>query len=150
MPSRRSALQLFGASAALVTPVLGLSAHAVAADAPGSKSILTLGSVPIAWPLYYRLENFELTPRVGSEVFLTRDVAHPSRERGISVALASGETLGYVTEQHHAALDWALQRAGRVDARIMAVDEPVVRGRRVPGWGAFRISVDIREGVAAV
>jgi len=143
-------LQLFGASAALATPGLGLAAHAATA-ADGAKPILKLDAVPLAWPVYHRLMTLEDMPDIGAPLFLERDVRHPSGDRGIVVYMQSGnEKLGFVTDQHHAALDWALQRAGRIDARIAAVDEPVVRGQRVPGWGAFHISVAAYEEVAAV
>ena len=151
MPSRRSALQLFGASAALVPPVLGFSAYAVPVDAPGSEPILSLDSVPLSWPVYHRLMTSDDMPEIGSPLFFERDVRHPSGEWGIVVYMQSGnEKLGFVTRQHHAALDWALVRAGRIDARITQVNEPVVRGRRVPGWGSFHISVKVWDGVAAV
>jgi len=147
-PSRRSALQLFGASAALATPGIGLAANMAAST--GAKPILSLNDVPIAWPVYHRLAAFGAMPEAGDRVSLERDVPHPSEERGIAVRLSSGDKLGYITNQHHAALDWALQRAGRVDARIEAINEPVVRGKTIPGWGAFRISVKIYEGAAFV
>ncbi len=89
-------------------------------------------------------------PKQGDAVFLERDTLHPSGHRGITVFLPSGEKLGYVTNQHHAALDWAMQRSNRIDAHVAAVNEPVIRGKRVPGWGAFHIAVTLHEGVAAV
>ena len=147
-PSRRSALQLFGASAALATSGIGLAANA--ATATGAKPILSLTDVPIAWPVYHRLGAFGALPEAGDRVSLERDAPHPSDDRGIAVFLASGDKLGYITNQHYAALNWALQRAGRVDARIEAINEPVVRGKAVPGWGAFRISVKAYEGAAYV
>lgn len=149
-PSRRSALQLFGASAALATPGIGLAADAASPAAAGPRSLLTLANVPLAWPLYHRTAGGgDPVPERGARVFLERDTAHPSGERGIAVYRKSGEQLGFVTDRHHAALDWALKRSDRVEARIVAVDEPVVRARRVPGWGAFRISVDAYEGAAS-
>lgn len=141
-------MQLFGASAVLATPGIGLAANA--APATGAKPILSLTDVPIAWPVYHRLAAFGAMPEAGDRVSMERDVPHPSDERGIAVFLASGDKLGYVTNQHYAALNWALQRAGRVDARIEAINEPVVRGKAIPGWGAFRISVNVYEGSAFV
>jgi len=142
-------LQLFGASAAIATPGLALAADMASAPT-GAKPILTLADVPLAWPVYHRLASFDTMPRAGETVYLERDMPHPSGDRGITVFLSSGEKLGYVTNQNHAALDWALKRSARVDAQIVVVNEPVVRGRSVPGWGAYHISVVAHEGVAAV
>jgi hypothetical protein len=111
----------------------------------GSKPLLTLDNISLAWPVYHRLSFFDGMPEAGDPVVLERDVAHPSGERGISVTTSAGETLGYVTNQHFAALDWALKRAGAVDARISEVNLAVVNGKRVPGWGAFRIDTKIYE-----
>ena len=148
-PSRRSALQLFGASAAIATSGLTLTANA-AAETKGPKPLLFLANVPVAWPVYHRLASFERMPQVGEPVVLERDTPHPSGHRGITIFLPTGEKLGYVTNQHQAALDWALQRAGTVDARIVQVNEPVVSGKRIPGWGAFHVAITIHQGVAAV
>jgi|GEM_PF-5038371 len=148
-PTRRSALQLFGASAALATSSVSLAANAAGKTA-GPNPLLFLGNVPLAWPSYHRLASFERMPQSGESVVIQRDVPHPSGKRGIAVSLATGEKLGYITDQNASALDWALQRAGTVDARIVSVNEPVVRGKRVPGWGAFHIAVTIHQGVAAV
>ena len=140
-PNRRSTLKLFGASAALATPGIAFAADATTADPAGPRPFFNLPDVPLAWPLYHSAAHFGSMPKKGIRVFLERDVAHPSGGRGIAVFARSGETLGYVTDRHHAALDWALKRAGRIDAKLVAIDEPVVRNRRVPGWGGFRISV---------
>ncbi len=138
-------MQLFGASAALAT-----SGVSLAAAATGSKPILSLDAIPIAWPVYHRLEAFGRMPQAGEPVVLERDVPHPSGERGIAVYLGTGEKIGHITNQHKAALDWALQRAGTVEAHIAAVDTAVVNRKAVPGWGAFRIDVAIHEGIGLV
>ena len=149
-PSRRSTLQLFGASAALATSGLSLAASAADAKAAGPKPLLFLGNVPVAWPVYHRLAAFERMPQVGEPVVLERDAPHPNDKRGIAIFLSSGEKIGYVTNQHQAALDWALRRAGTVDARIVSVNEPVISGKRIPGWGAFHVAITVHQGVAAV
>jgi len=141
MTTRRGTLKLFGASAALATPGLALAADATMAERAGPSPFFNLPDVPLAWPLYHSAAHRDSMPEVGASVYLERDVVHPSGDRGIAVFAKSGEALGYVTGGHFAAIDWAMKRAGRVDAKLVAVDEPVVRGRRIPGWGAFRISV---------
>lgn len=137
-------MQLFGASAAITTSSVSLAA------ASESKPLLTLDGVPIAWPVYHRLAAFGRMPQEGEPVVLERDVTHPSGDRGIAVYLGTGEKIGYVTNQHHAALDWAMKRASTVDARLSNVDIAVVNRKAVPGWGAFRIDVTIHEGAGLV
>lgn len=142
--TRRGALQLFGASAAIISPVSAFAAQG------GPSPLLSLTGVPLAWPLYHRLGASDGIALAGDRVVLERDVAHPSGRRGIAVHRLSGETIGFVTDRHHGAIDWAMQRGGAVEAEITAVDRPVVAGKRVPGWGGYRIDITVDERAALV
>jgi hypothetical protein len=143
-PSRRTALQLFGASAAITAPGISLAASS------GTKPLLTLWDAALAWPEFHRLASFEAMPAEGDRVFLEGDVHHPNGGRGIAVMLRSGEPLGFVTNQHHAALNWAMQRSADIDARISTVRAATGREGRVPGWGAYRVDIVVREQAAFV
>ncbi len=142
--TRRGALKLFGATAAIATPGL---AFAATKDA---KPLLALGNVPLAWPMYHKIESFDKMPKPGDEVVLEADKWHPANYTGIAVYTKQGEKIGYVTNQNFAALDWAMKNGSTVDAKIAAIDVPVVRNKRVPGWGAFKIDVSVQNKVALV
>ncbi len=142
--TRRGALKLFGATAAIATPGIALAAT------KDAKPLLALDNVPLAWPTYHKLASFDAMPQAGDEVVLEADKWHPANYTGIAVYTKQGEKIGYVTNQNVAALDWAMKNGSTVEAKIAAIDVPVVRSKRVPGWGAFKIDVSVKNKAALV
>lgn len=140
--SRRTFGGLVGASALSATV-----AFPAGAASPADDAILQLRSVPLAWPQYHRLDTAIPAPREGDRVTLVREGPEEVEAAAIAVFAADGARLGAIPRRHNAALFWALQRGDDVEARVVKVATPVVRGHPVPGWGAFHVDITVRRAV---
>jgi hypothetical protein len=142
--SRRTFGGLVGASALSATV-----AFPAMAATPADDTILQLRSVPLAWPQYHRLDAAAQAPRLGEAVSLVREGPQEVEAEAIAVVTADGQRLGVIPRRHNAALFWAMQRGEVSEARIAKVATPVVRGKPVPGWGAYHIDVTVGRAALA-
>lgn len=127
-------------AAAVATPSL---AGAVVGAPRADDTILSLKSVPLAWPQYHQISTFSETPNLGDAVTLVREDKAPFDDDAIAVYSANWKRIGYIPRRHTPALSWAMERGVARQAHITQIAEPVVRGQRVPGWGAFHIDVTV-------
>lgn len=143
-PSRRTFGKMLGA-AAVATPGLAVAMP----PAPRDETILSLVSVPLAWPQYHRIASFERMPRAGDDVVLERQDTAPFDGEAIRVRTLGGEDLGYIPRRHAPALSWALERGEPGIARLSHVAEPMVRGQRIAGWASFHVDIHVSAAAAA-
>ena len=139
--TRRNALAGIGASATALASGITIAAT------PEIPPLLHLHDVPLAWPLYQRMASFDVPPAIGDSVTLERGAQAFSTD-AVVVRDLLGIRLGTVSRKDAPAVAWAMDRGGRVEAKIAQIDMPMNDKGVIPGWGHIRLSIRVekREG----
>ena len=127
------------AATAVAAPVIASAAE----RQPRDEVILQLNSIPVEWPQYHRIDSFAYKPQVGDSLKLVSEARENNEEEAIAVYTMDSKRLGYISQRHNVSLTRAMQRGGQQHAEIKMIAAPYVEGKKVQGWGAFRIDVEV-------
>lgn len=145
--SRRTTLAGIGAGAALLGT--GMGAGVTVAAPRKAAPLLSLENVALAWPMYQRLESFDVPPAIGDSVMLERG-GKPFDTDAVIVRDMMGARLGTVARKDAPEIAHAMDRGGRVKAHISAIEHPMVKAARLPGWGHLLIAVEVEKRDGAI
>lgn len=145
--SRRAFGKLSAATALATAATPAVAASLTRTPVDGT--VLSLPSVPLAWPQYHKLSALTRVPAVGEGVVIERARDLATDEAAFLIHTTNGERLGAIPRRHGPALAWALERGDKVLVRVSKVAPPMGNEGPVMGWGAFHVDVTVSATATA-